>query len=138
MRNIFEKNPISPQEANPETNVNDKESLTGQKQEFREMIEKIKKNDIIVGEWHADLAKDLLQRAGINFDIKRLAEEKQSPNSEAILLGEVIFRLDKNDDESADKAFAILREQKLECHIVKDVIDLDKNKSDFKEEKTEN
>lgn len=103
-----------------------KESADRAKQELREIKERIKKNDILVGEEHIGQAEDLLRKADIKFEVKRFLEEKQVPDSSAILPGEFIFRLDKNDDESADKAFAILRQAKLDCHIVKDVINLDK------------
>lgn len=114
----------------PETRKDGEEDAAEQKLKSREMKEKMKKNDIIVGERHAGLAEDLLRGAGIKFEVKRFVEKEQVPNSEVILPGEFIFRLHNNDDESADKAFAILRQAKLECKIVKDVVDLDKqNKS---------
>ena len=109
----------------PEIKKDGEENSAEQKLKSREMKEKIEKNDIIVGERHIELAKDLLGKAGIEFEVKRFAEEEQVPNSEAILPGEFIFRLHKNDDESAHKAFAILRQAKLECKIIEDVVSLD-------------
>lgn len=103
-----------------------KNNAAERKPEFREAKEKLKRNDILVGESDVGPAENLLREAGIKFEVKRFLEEEQVPNSESTLPGEFIFRLDKNDDESADKAFTILRQAKLDCHIVKDVIDLDK------------
>ncbi|GEM_PF-3511918 len=113
------------QKGTPETRRDGEDDAAEQKLKSREMKEKIEKNDIIVGERHAELAKDLLSRAGIKFEVKRFAEEERVPNSETILPGEFIFRLHKNDDESAHKAFAILRQAKLECKIIEDVVNLD-------------
>ncbi len=112
------------------------EALGGQKQEFRKAHEKLEKNDILIGELHADFARTLLYKAGIKFDWKLFSDEEKVSGTTAHLPREFIFRLDDKTDESADKAFAILKEAKIRCDIIKDVIDLDKGHATEEEKST--
>jgi len=67
----------NPQGVNPETKKNSEEIATGEKLKFREMKEKMQLNDIFVPEEHAVRAEDLLNEAGIKFEVKRFTEEEQ-------------------------------------------------------------
>ena len=124
MSNQFERPSLPPQETKKHEEKNPEE----QKQEFREAREKLEKNDILVGEMQADMARTLFYQAKIEFDWKILAGDEKVSSAGVRLPKEFIFRLDDPTDESADKAFAILKEAGLRCDIVKEVIDLDKER----------